>query len=141
MFGERVPRSGGRLRYLFRGTTLSESRAPTLVQSVDLAHDPTAVRRLVAITASDVGSGVNEVALIVDGAVSARVADRDLALSCSKPYVGLVPCPLTFSGKLPLDFRELVDGPHEFRFRATDAAGNETLSPVAMFSTVGGHLG
>jgi hypothetical protein len=91
---------------------------------------PTAV----LATATDVGSGVRDISLRVDGRVVQRVSpagscsDVDPGNSDSFEYERLQPCPGEYSGSLTLLPKELADGArHVVSVVAMDAAGQETV--------------
>jgi hypothetical protein len=84
-------------------------------------------------TATDVGSGVREISLRVDGRVIERVspdgacADVDPRNSDPLEYTSMQPCPRQHAGAFTLSPSDLGDGArHDVSVVATDAAGLET---------------
>jgi hypothetical protein len=87
---------------------------------------------------TDVGGGVREVALLVDGRVAHRVGAEgqcgDVDVSNSDPfeYARMQPCPSQRSVSLALAPSDLADGArHVVSVVATDAAGQETVITTA----------
>lgn len=70
-------------------------------------------------TATDAGSGVQRIALVVDGAQVATSADR-----CTAPYDRQQPCPGSGDGTPRLDTTALADGTHAAQVTGVDASGN-----------------
>ena len=92
----------------------------------------------VQATASDVGSGVREISLRVDGRVvqhlspAASCADIDSGNSDSLEYSSMQPCPTQYSGTFTLSPTELADGArHVLSVVAADAAGQESVLGTA----------
>lgn len=73
------------------------------------------------VLVDDKGSGVQGVALRIDGATVAT------GPGCSaQPTTKVVPCPLTQDARISFDTRNVADGGHTATLVATDASGNET---------------
>jgi hypothetical protein len=96
------------------------------------------VPMIVHATATDVGSGVREISLRVDGRVVQRVtpggscADLDPNNSDPLEYTSMEPCPRQHSGTLTLSPAELPDGArHVISVVAADAAGQEAVLATA----------
>ncbi|MBJ7459307.1 MAG: carboxypeptidase regulatory-like domain-containing protein [Thermoleophilaceae bacterium] len=90
--------------------------------------------RTLDVWATDIGGGIRNVTLSVDGA---PVASRDSGGSCSTPYTKAAPCPLISSQNFSLDLGSMSVGTHSAVVTAVDAAGNlGTLAPITF--TVGG---
>jgi hypothetical protein len=92
----------------------------------------------VQATATDVGSGVREISLRVDGRVVQQItpggscADVDPSNSDPLEYALMEPCPGQHSGTLTLSPAELADGArHVVSVVATDAAGQESALGTA----------
>jgi hypothetical protein len=110
---------------------------------------PTAVQA----TATDVGSGVRDISLRVDGRTIQRVspggpcADVDASDSDPFEYSRMVPCPGEYAGAFTLPPHELADGErHVVSVVASDAAGQETVimtaraaraAPLGYFASAG----
>lgn len=76
-------------------------------------------------TASDASGVASERVLLVDGAPQQLATSGP---SCDFTYAK--PCPdLTTAPAIAVNTTTIADGPHTFAVTATDAAGNETLSP------------
>jgi hypothetical protein len=95
---------------------------------------PTAVQA----TATDVGSGVRDISLRIDGRVVQRVspagscADVDAGNSDPFEYSRMLPCPGEYAGAFTLQPNELADGErHVVSVVASDAAGQETVIMTA----------
>jgi hypothetical protein len=73
----------------------------------------------VSFSATDVGGGLHEAVIEVDGQ---RVAAANLG--CAPPYTAVVPCKTAVSGTVSLDTATLADGPHSARVLVTDVSGN-----------------
>ena len=99
------------------------------------------------VNASDVGGGVRELSLRVDGRVVQRVtgdgqcADIDGGSTGPYEYYRMQPCPLQRSVNMTLPLPEIADGArHVVSVVATDAAGQEAViasARVAQAPTVG----
>jgi hypothetical protein len=92
----------------------------------------------VQVDVTDVGGGVREVALRVDGRVADRVGTEgdcgDIDVSNSDPleYARMQPCPSQRSVSLALAPTDVADGArHVVSVVATDAAGQETVITTA----------
>lgn len=90
------------------------------------------------VTASDVGGGLREITLRVDGHVVQRLpggdgcADVDASNTDPLEYNLEKPCPSTLAGPLTLGAAQMPDNqPHELTAVATDAAGQDTLVGTA----------
>lgn len=86
------------------------------------------------LTASDVGGGVREITLRVDGHVvhalpgGAECADVDASNADLREYRLVKPCPSTLSGQLTLGAAQMPDNqPHTLTAVASDAAGQDTV--------------
>ena len=67
--------------------------------------------------------------MAVDGVLRlARPAIDPAASRCRRPFVALVPCPLSADATIAFDTATLPNGPHAVQASVTDAAGNETRS-------------
>ncbi|MGI8728406.1 MAG: hypothetical protein ACR2LK_00115, partial [Solirubrobacteraceae bacterium] len=115
-------------------TIVDDRSAPT--GKTDGLHDGLRIGPGTAIdaTASDVGGGVRELTLRVDGNVVQRVLggggciDIDASNSDALEYGLMKPCPSTLSGSLTLSAVQLPDNaPHQVTVVGTDAAGQNTV--------------
>lgn len=118
----------------YRVKTVVEDEAPPTGRA-DGLHDGlrVGVGTPIDVTASDVGGGVRELTLRVDGTVAQRIsaegacADVDPSNSDPLEYNVMKPCPSTLKGQLTLAAAQLPDNePHEVSVVATDAAGQDT---------------
>jgi hypothetical protein len=114
-----------------------------VVATVDDSVPPTAavdplgsgpVRGVVEIpyVARDVGSGVAETQLLVDGLFVASASDSNEG-KCVDPYRFMAPCKPELRSSLPLDTTTLRDGRHEVRVLVTDGtelSGESALVPI-----------
>jgi hypothetical protein len=90
-------------------------------------------------SATDRGSGIEKVGVVVDGVLRlARPANDPAASRCRRPFVAVVPCPLRASTTLAFDTATLPNGPHAIQASVTDAAGNETRSDPVVVTTRNG---
>ncbi len=88
--------------------------------------------RTLTFGAGDVGSGVANVAVLVDGAVQDSFSDDNGGM-CIRPYDFLRPCLLTENPSLTVNTALLPDGAHPVQAQAIDAAGNMmTSAPVTI---------
>ncbi|MDQ1698263.1 MAG: hypothetical protein QOG34_126 [Frankiaceae bacterium] len=98
-----------------------------------LLSSPVRGNQSVAFTAEDVGGGVYQAALVIDGREQPRQIVDANGGSCRAPFVHQVPCKLTAaSGSLSLDTTTLADGHHDVSVVVYDATGtnNVTFGPV-----------
>jgi len=84
--------------------------------------------RAVSFVAADQGSGVAEVALLVDGAVMAKQTDENEG-RCKEPYKSLIPCRGQLESQISLDTSRVEDGEHIVRLGAIDASGQAEFTP------------
>jgi hypothetical protein len=98
---------------------------PRVVGATGSAFSPVTVSGTVTtkVDYADVGGGVRDVALIVDGARQS-VSEAQ----CSKPYVSVTPCPIVGATAFAIDTRSLSDGEHTVAFEVSDVAGNRSTS-------------
>lgn len=119
-------------------TTVVDSAAPTGTSS-GLQHGMRiAASAPIQNTAADVGGGVREVTLRVDGQVVQRIsggegcADVDPANGDPLEYNLMKPCPTTLTAPLALTPSHLPDNEaHTITAVATDAAGQDTILSLA----------
>ncbi len=71
--------------------------------------------------ASDLGGGVYEAAILVDGVEKLRQVVADNGGDCAKPFVKRAPCPGDVAGSLAFDTTQLSDGPHKVILEVYDA--------------------
>lgn len=74
--------------------------------------------------ATDVGSGVFQAEVVVDGSAQPRQTVGD----CSLPFTKRVPCRTAVSGTLPLDTTVLSDGDHQVSLNVYDATGTNVAT-------------
>ncbi|HEV7629145.1 MAG TPA: hypothetical protein VGO89_21855, partial [Streptomyces sp.] len=89
----------------------------------------------VAFNAGDRGGGVERVVASVSS--GSWVAAAPCAQTASG-YARLVPCPLSFSGSIPIDIAALADGRHDLALTTIDAGGQQSASgpyPVLVDNT------
>jgi hypothetical protein len=98
---------------------------PRVTEATGTALAPSPVAGTADIQASfaDVGGGVRDTALLVDGVEFLRRPPR-----CTPPYASAVPCPLKGTEDISLDTRAISDGNHTLSFAVTDVAGNRSVS-------------
>ena len=84
-----------------------------------LGGAPLAGAHGVSFAATDVGGGLQEAVIEVDGQRAAATN-----LGCAPPFTAVVPCKLAASGTVTLDTAGLADGAHSVRVLVTDASGN-----------------
>lgn len=133
-----------RLRTAVEDATPPRGRVAGLVDGARISG-PTRVQA----DATDMGGGVREISLRVDGQVVDRVgsegdcADIDATNGDPYEYNRMQPCPTARSANLSLTPRELADGArHVVTVVATDAAGQETtiLSARAAVAAPSGYF-
>lgn len=111
---------------------IEDQHAPTFESAPSgslLSSDPVRGVRGVAYDASDLGGGVYQAALVIDGVAVKTVAVGGNGGHCVKPFVYLVPCQLRVSGSISLDTTTLREGEHQAQVAVTDATEtNTTLS-------------
>jgi hypothetical protein len=110
---------------------LSDGYAPTLAASGGTLTDAntTAAKRTISLAVNDLGSGVQGVALAIDGSPTSSVANGG---SCAKPYTKPLPCPASSPTTFQVNVAPLTVGNHIAVVSATDGAGNVgTLAPVS----------
>ncbi len=114
---------------------LTDATAPTFsgAPTGPLAQAGGTVAGVAAATlpVSDVGGGLLEATLNVDGQ---RVAGGPIDANggaCRAPYTRAVPCKLQASPTLSFDTRKVADGTHDVQLVVTDVAGNTTTFPAA----------
>jgi hypothetical protein len=88
-------------------------------------------------TASDAGSGVATVAVLVDGGVFLSFVDHN-GSKCEQPYHFFVPCSQTEAPNFEFPTAQLADGTHTVQAEAIDAAGNVSTSAPVMITTHNG---
>ena len=112
------------------GNSPTENRV-TFTRMEMVFEDKVAPRAVGALTATasgyatdftDIGGGVREAVMVVDG------ADVSRAATCPQPYTSAVPCPLSGRGEVALNTRALANGTHRVQLGLIDVAGNRTLT-------------
>lgn len=117
--------------------TVDDQAAPVFAEqpSGDLLAPSTALTgpRSVRVTASDVGSGLRSVGLVIDGRlVQEQPYD---ARPCASPTASLTACPGRGTRVITFDTAALRNGGHLLAVRLTDAVGNTTDSLGAAITT------
>jgi hypothetical protein len=77
---------------------------------------------------TDLGAGLSETAIVIDGEEIPRRPIDGLTSTCAKPFVYAVPCPRRAQIAVPIDTRAISNGTHTFQVATFDAAGNRGLS-------------
>jgi hypothetical protein len=105
--------------------TFSDTVAPTVGAAGGSATESgtLAGHKRLTLGLHDVGSGVHQAQLLVDGVVIDTVVGGG---DCAAPYTTPIPCPGDWSVTFDLDTTALADGAHSVVVRAADAAGNTT---------------
>jgi hypothetical protein len=104
---------------------LSDIKAPTIASGPSSAMfaggGPVSGVQSITATFKDAGGGVASTGVQVDGQT---VTEVPVASSgCRKPFLRLVPCPLTVSTTLQFNPASVPDGAHQVRVFARDATG------------------
>jgi hypothetical protein len=123
----------------YRLKTLVEDPTPPAGSAAGLQDGARiTVPMAVQATASDVGGGVREISLRIDGRVVQRVmpgaacADVDPSNGDPLEYASMEPCPRQYSGTFTLSPAQLADGArHVISVVAADAAGQESVLATA----------
>jgi hypothetical protein len=82
---------------------------------------PVSGLRSVSYSAADVGGGLYQAMLEVDGKVVLTQLVDDNGGRCRLPFLAQIPCKTSASGQLSFDTGSLPDGPHTIRVLVTDA--------------------
>jgi hypothetical protein len=103
--------------------TMEDTAAPSV--SIDPAASSAPLRETARIpfAAADIGSGVKEVELRVDGSKQAVIADSNGGRCTSPPFRFLTPCKPELDSSASFDSLQFPDGPHEVKLTVTDASG------------------
>jgi hypothetical protein len=117
---------------------LSDTTAPTIASgpssAMFAAGGPVSGVQSIATTFKDAGGGVASTGIQIDGRTVTEVPVS--SSTCRKPYLRLVPCPLTVSATLQFNPASVPDGPHQLRVFARDATGtNVGYSPALAITT------
>ena len=83
----------------------------------------------VSYSASDVGGGLYQASLEVDGKTMLTQLVDENGGRCRLPFLAPVPCLTTATGKLSFDTAALADGPHSVRLVLTDATQTNSARP------------
>jgi hypothetical protein len=104
--------------------TLREDVPPAVVSTTGslLGAGPQSGLRALAYAASDSGSGLSRVDVLLDETV---VASRDLTPRCR--YSDFAVCPTSDDETLEIDTRAVPNGSYDLALRVRDAAGNEQV--------------
>jgi hypothetical protein len=123
---------------------LSDTKAPTIASGPSSAMfgagGPVSGVQSIATTVKDAGGGVASIGVQVDGRTINEVPVS--SATCRKPYLRLVPCPLTVSTTLQFNPASVPDGPHQVRIFARDATGANLVysSPLAVTTSARGEI-
>jgi hypothetical protein len=90
-------------------------------------------------SAADVGGGVFEAMIEVDGVPAFKTTIDEAGGKCSPPFRHPAPCPDSAVAALSYDTGQLPDGPHSVRLVVTDATGSNAASygPVEVITANG----
>lgn len=115
-----------RVPLLIRGmeVTLREDEPPVIVARTGslIEAKPQSGLRTLTYAASDSGSGLSRVDVLLDERV---VASRDLTPSCR--HADFAVCPTSDDETLEIDTRAVPNGSYDLALRVRDAAGNERV--------------
>lgn len=118
--------AANRVPVLIRGmeVTLREDVPPAVVSTTGslLGAGPQSGLRTLTYAASDSGSGLSSVDVLLDDTV---VASRDLTPRCR--YDDFAVCPTSDDETLDIDTRAVPNGSYDLAVRVRDAAGNEQV--------------
>lgn len=114
---------------------VEDAQAPTITSVSGTLPDSYAVAgpQSLAVTAADVGGGIAEVMLTIDGVPAGQAAAGG---SCAKPYTEEQPCPSSLAHNFNVDTTTLAAGLHSGSVVATDAAGNVSAPHTFHFAVV-----
>jgi hypothetical protein len=105
--------------------SLSDTSAPTIAAGPSSAMfapgGPVSGVQSIATTFKDAGGGVASTGVQVDGQTVSEVPVS--SSRCRRPYLRLVPCPLTVTTTLQFNPATVPDGAHQIRVFARDATG------------------
>lgn len=125
--------SGGEFTLTFQDivATLDDQSPPV----VEPPFVPATVRGVVGtqFVATDGGSGVADLILIVDGQRQPAFHD-DNDGHCHEPYKYVTPCRKGVQATLPLDTTKLPDGAHQVAVAVIDGTGQEAVSAPVSFT-------
>jgi len=116
---------------------ISDTSAPSFSSPPSgslLAGGPLRGSKGVSFAASDVGGGIYEVGLLVDGQPEQLQTPDSNGGRCVKPFQYLVPCPLSLSSSFSIDTTRIPDGQHEVQVVAYDATeeGRAVSAPTTI---------
>ena len=105
-------------------TTLEDSSTPSGVSNGGAlaGNGPISGKATLQYTATDSGSGVREVELLVDGSA---ISTNSYAGQC--PYLDFAACPQTVTGLFAINTSALSNGTHYVALRITSASGNSQV--------------
>jgi hypothetical protein len=138
--GTCTPRESNKAEFqVFRADmVLEDDRLPifTTQPSGDLldVSAPLVGFRRFSLAASDVGGGVYQALVEVDGTVAAAYTIDENGGRCVPPYRNVVPCKGAARGTFGFDTAQLADGVHLLRILVTDATGTNAVAygPIAV---------
>jgi hypothetical protein len=96
-----------------------------------LAGGPVSGTKELSFRASDAGSGVAKVSLLVDGSTKESKTDSNGGL-CAKPYQAMAPCATEFGSSFNLDTTALSEGLHRVEVVVEDASGQTAGAPATV---------
>ncbi|MBB4663761.1 carboxypeptidase-like regulatory domain-containing protein [Conexibacter arvalis] len=123
-----------RLRLLGSRIQIHDLRAPAAPQlSGPVVEEPSVTgRATLVVESSDVGGGVAETTVSVDGGLPQVSASAGPAGTCREPFTVLQPCPSSTARAFTIDTTALENGTHTVAGTVVDAARNTTSwGPVA----------
>lgn len=138
--GTCTPRESNKAEFqVFRADmTLEDDRPPIFTSQpsgdlLDVTAPLVGFRRF-SLAASDVGGGVYQALVEVDGVVAAAHTIDENGGRCAPPYRNVVPCKSSARGTFGFDTAQLADGAHLLRILVTDATGSNAVAygPIAV---------
>ena len=104
---------------------LSDTKAPTIASgpssAMFAAGAPVSGVQAISVSFRDAGGGIASAGVQVDGRTVSEVPVSNA--TCRKPYLRLVPCPLSLATTLQFNPASVPDGPHQLRVFARDVTG------------------
>jgi len=119
--------------------TMSDTSAPTLNSALaGSLFDPGSVSgtRGVRFDASDLGSGIYRVALLVDGVENQSITPDANGGRCVAPFEYLAPCPASMQSTFWVNTRLISEGEHQVQLAVYDATNTNRVVSAAQSVTV-----
>jgi len=114
---------------LYRSAVELADPAPPVAEA-PVVREATAGRTALDAGAGDVGGGIAQTTLVIDGQPFATQAGTG---DCQEPYAAAAPCPAKGHWIFDVSSKALAPGAHDALVRVTDAAGNVTDSGTTTF--------